>query len=353
MKKDERFAAQEEESTIELLLAHLKEMRQAVPINYQLKAELKQKLQEQIKKLAQSESEPSGMQLQQARRGWWWGGAFLIVVAAMVLLIWPDDEIRLGSEQTLAVPVQQEAERTALAPFDEQVAYLADDEKLYIHQFVNEVPHERSYQLPKTDGRYGSLSWARSSRLAVTEEGGERSRLWVIDASDSGAQAKSQLVWEEPNGVLSSPDWSPDDRRIAFTRTRGTQSEIWITDLHTLKTTKWTEGHNPVWSPDGTLLAYVNQQKVWVMSLVDERTYQLGEGAYPSWADTDWLTYTTPDGQLASVQTTEQPFTVEMIPFSPEREGQLKRASWSRDGDHLLTAVETSQGMVFSIAKRD
>ncbi|WP_126426664.1 TolB family protein [Brevibacillus marinus] len=355
MNNDERMASQEnDEPTIALLLAHLQEMRRAVPVNYQLKAALRQKLQEQMKKMANSAPEPAPPPLADRHRRWWWAGGMLAVAAAVALLIWPDEAIRLRAQQTLSVPLQLAADEIALAQHAEQVAYLSDEQKVYTYSFDEKEPAVRSVQLPATDGRYNALSWAnRSALLAVTETGGERSRLWVMSLDEHGSRAGSQLLWEEPDSALSSPDWSPDDRWIAFTRTKGGQSEIWLADVQTLQAKKLVDGRNPDWSGDGTMLAYVSEETVCLLNLADNSTVRVGEGDYPSWVDANVLTYTTRDGQLLAVRAGEQPLRAEAVPFQPAPEGQLIRASWARKGELLLAAVQTKAGTLFSVARRD
>lgn len=354
MNNDERNASRDQkEPTITLLLSHLQEMRQAVPVNYQLKAALREKLQEQMRKMDASAFEAVQPRQMTHRRRWWTVG-ILAAAAAVALLIGPSDSLRLGAPQTLPLPLQLDPEQAAIASHAEQVAYLTNEQKLYTYPFAEEASSAYALQLPQTNGRYTGLAWAnRSAQLAVTESGGDRARLWIMHAAEGGARARSQLLWEATDSDVSAPDWSPDDRWIAFTRTRGDRSEIWLVDILTLQAKRLTDGHHPVWSPDGTMLAFVNEKSVWLLNLADNSTVRVDEGDYPSWAEENVLTYTTPSGQLVAVQTAEQPFHAETVPFSPAKEGELKRVSWTEDGKRLLSAVETKEGMIFFVAKRD
>ncbi|MBO8162635.1 MAG: PD40 domain-containing protein [Brevibacillus sp.] len=353
MKRDERHTPpQTEDATISLLLAHLQELREAVPVNYKLKEELKQKLKERIAQMEQSQRGTEVVLQKRRRRHWAWMAGILL--AALVgFVLWPQDELRIGRPQTLEIPRQSVPERVALAPYDEHVAYLAEDNNLYTYSFADE--HEQLFRLPATDGNYKFLSWANHSpRIAVTEADGERSRLWIVSMDTNGTQANSQLIWEEETGTLGSLAWSPDDRQIAFTIIRGgEQPEIWITDLVTLQTKKWTDGEDPAFSPAGNLLAYVKNGAVWVMNLADGPAFQIGAGAHPSWAADYRLTFTTGDGLLTAVDLSEYPHTSDFIPLAAVPAGELIQASWSRDGKHVLLAVKTEKGMLFSIAERD
>jgi TolB protein len=62
-------------------------------------------------------------------------------------------------------------------------------------------------------------------------------------------------------GGTMHPHWSPDGRRIAFTRTEGLEDRrIWVVDVATGAVQPITEGSeramHPAWSPDGTRIAY-------------------------------------------------------------------------------------------------
>ena len=61
-------------------------------------------------------------------------------------------------------------------------------------------------------------------------------------------------------GDSSSPAWSPDGRRLAFTSNRAGGYDIYVTCADGTRATKLTTGtvdkRYPVWSPDGRRIAY-------------------------------------------------------------------------------------------------
>ena len=80
----------------------------------------------------------------------------------------------------------------------------------------------------------------------------------------------STLVWRDRSGkrlddlaggaTLLTPRISPDGKRVAFARTEGSNTDIWIADLIRGETTRLTfdpaVDRWPVWSPDGTMITY-------------------------------------------------------------------------------------------------
>ena len=106
-----------------------------------------------------------------------------------------------------------------------------------------------------------------------------------------------------PAGSYFTPRLSPDGRLIALSVVTGTDSDVWVHDINRGATTKLTSGGRnlwPMWSPDGTRVAYASSR----------------EGS----TNVYWR---RADGSDAEEQLTSSAHTV--IP-----------QSWSRDGGHLV-----------------
>jgi Tol biopolymer transport system component len=106
-----------------------------------------------------------------------------------------------------------------------------------------------------------------------------------------------------PAGSYFMPRLSPDGRQIVLTVATGTDSDVWIHDIQRGATTKLTSGGRnlwPLWSPDGTRIAYASSR----------------EGS----TNVYWR---RADGSGAEEQLTSSAYTV--IP-----------QSWTRDGRYLV-----------------
>ena len=88
-----------------------------------------------------------------------------------------------------------------------------------------------------------------------------RSHLWLVDVI--GAEPRQLTGGDEDDGA---PAWSPDGRRLAFTRTRPASHgaapfmDIWTLDVETGRERNLTAGRGPcfqpAWSPDGGSIAF-------------------------------------------------------------------------------------------------
>jgi uncharacterized repeat protein (TIGR01451 family) len=118
--------------------------------------------------------------------------------------------------------------------------------------------------------RDGQPSWSPDGRrIAFTREPvAEESEIWVMDA-DGGNQRR--IV--DPGGNLDTePAWGPDGRRIAFARTRSGQSsprDIWVVNDDGTEPERLTgsgdpqeeqDDTDPAWSPDGDQIAFARYE---------------------------------------------------------------------------------------------
>jgi dipeptidyl aminopeptidase/acylaminoacyl peptidase len=100
----------------------------------------------------------------------------------------------------------------------------------------------------------------RDRAVAFTAEIGGARQLMTMSLRGTGAPPTQLTASEKP---IADPQWSPDGRRLAFTR----DDEIWIVEADGSRLTrvvaKPAGGHDPRWSPDGRRLAFVSRRRGW------------------------------------------------------------------------------------------
>lgn len=355
MTSDEQFQGIEpNDKTISLLLSHLHQMRQAVPVNYKLKAELRQRLLEQMNKLdPNKQQEPIRKRYSSRIIGWWAVVVIALAVLSGLVLFNDYDQIALGKPKVLSLPHSQGIQQVALSPTGEQVAYVTEESQLLTYN-VKQDTYNRAIRLPSNEGKYTSVAWSNdSSQFAVVEQTSSVSRLWIVNANTDEAMGSGRLIEELPAAEMSSPTWSADNRTIAYTLRQAGQSEIWINSTLSLLSRKITVGHDPEYSPDGSTLAFVNDGTIWTISLDSGDLKNIGKGSWPAWVSENKLTYTADSGMLVEVRIEEENVlsVPHLIPLIQEE--TLQRAYWSKDGRFALIASQSVQGIHFSIAARD
>jgi len=133
--------------------------------------------------------------------------------------------------------------------------------------------------------------------------------LYLLDLT--GKEEPTQLTFGDKND--SQPQWSPDDKQIAFVRTDGEKSQVWLLPMgggeaHVL--TKAEQGAtNPRWSPDGKKILYSSSIPFYAIEGKTSWAYERpnrAQGDEPNFknmkADEKKKINATPDGDLQDVR---------------------------------------------------
>jgi Tol biopolymer transport system component len=102
-------------------------------------------------------------------------------------------------------------------------------------------------------------AWSRDgTRLAFDADWAGPRRIWT---ADSGGRNPQQVTTDSSEAVVhTSPQWSPDGRRLVFRRIQATKSDILAVDLATKRTTWLTDDNAPdlapAWLPAGDAVVF-------------------------------------------------------------------------------------------------
>lgn len=129
------------------------------------------------------------------------------------------------------------------------------------------------------------------------------------DAKKSSWSLEAIAATERPHDLAVSPDGS----RVAFILDRDL-SDVWVMPVvggipirlttHRELTPFW-EDTTPSWSPDGSTIAYANDESIWVVPAAGGRPRELCEAGSPMWLDDETLLVSVEDDDKTRLATVE------------------------------------------------
>jgi Tol biopolymer transport system component/polyisoprenoid-binding protein YceI len=162
-----------------------------------------------------------------------------------------------------------------------------------------------------TDASFTATLWPTwspdGSKLAFARSEGESSSIWVMNANGKNARALTEddLVEETTFTPDEFPTWSPDGERIAFTSfLPDGNDDIFVMNANGSSPTRLTNGPeydaDPDWSPNGELLAFSRDGDIYTMRPDGSDVRQLSRGSArdgaPAWSgDGRWLAFSRAD----------------------------------------------------------
>ncbi len=156
--------------------------------------------------------------------------------------------------------------------------YIMDESGMNIRQFLLSPSID--------DENYSSPSWSpNGDKIAFTEGKNDRQGVYVVDIKDKVIR---KLVDIKPKNNIQ-PSWSPDGGMIAFASYRETRKYlddrhyevrdaggVYVIDVNSGSTKKYVDlASQPAWSPSGRLIAYEKKDGYYVTDLYDDTIYDV------------------------------------------------------------------------------
>ncbi len=163
----------------------------------------------------------------------------------------------------------------------------------YWQIWIRDIEGITDYQLTKTQADKRHPDWSSDGKRLIYRT--NNGNIFVINQNGSNEQ---RILTRFENMI--NPRWSPDNKRLTFTRYRTDikdDSDIWISDLKGDNPTMLT--HNPglqyqsTWSPDGKKILFVSKNEaerhhILLMDLKDMSSQPLTDKGYynilPAWS---------------------------------------------------------------------
>jgi len=193
--------------------------------------------------------------------------------------------------------------------------------------YILEFESGQITQVTNTPEFEGSPTWSSDGQwLAYESTGKDLMDIFLLSLADPN-QEPTRLTQGE--GLNYSPSWSPGGREIAFISTRSGDPEVWLANLDqvedrftNMSRNSDTDENHPVWSPDGTRLAWSsndgNRDVIFTWQVSDRGASPIESlpGSWPAWDSTgqviasvisnsnqtDLAIFNTGDGRLVTPQ---------------------------------------------------
>ena len=236
--------------------------------------------------------------------------------------------------------------KKSTAPSFLYVSYHKGPSKIY-HSPIDHFSGQPFIQL-KGNQMLPALSKDRSKIAFISDAAGQADLFVQAIHPEKGLLGKPIQAYSVPGAVQASPCFSPDGKKIAFVSDKEKTPRIYIIDtpsyahkqqLPTAKciTLKNKDNTSPSWSPDGKKIAYSSMtegvRQIWIYDIETKEESQLTFGKFhkenPCWAPSSLhIVYNTADTDSSDL------YMINLIDKAPVKftqgPGRKHYPSWSR-----------------------
>ena len=181
----------------------------------------------------------------------------------------------------------------AISPDGQRVAFASNRSGAWDLYFLDLLTGQ-TVQITEDEDYDGNPSWSPDGAWLAYEHYADGDQEIFIQPIDGSVDA---VRISAGNGADYSPAWRPGAQQIAFISDRGGLSQIWLVDLEAEGDTRFTPlvedakvQNSPAWSPDGTWLAWSQQDDgAWTIYILDlgdpdSTPRRIGFGEHPHWS---------------------------------------------------------------------
>lgn len=338
MNDDRSLHEEERDPTITSLLNHLKGMRETVPINYQLKAELKKKLMAQMMAIKTAQPvEPNKLDF--PKRPKWQIYSWLLAVMGLIGLMvsWLQTDVSIRQLEALQGSQFENASLVQLAPKEDHLALLVNQDIIVLDE---DRKRTNRIALPLQQESVASLAWSpQGDQWAWIKNTPSSSQVWASHVQGAGSRLIAEVSAEKMEGIA----WSPDGKELYTS----IDNRVWMISTVSPRNKMIYDGTYPAPSPDGEHLAVVVNGQIQVINLLGETLAEVSEGLFPQWIDEKTLLFLDPQGRVMKVN----PFSADepkvALNLTQESPDNILGLQISGDGQRLLIEWRTAQGKVW------
>ncbi|MEG6522681.1 peptidase S9 [Desulfotomaculum sp. 1211_IL3151] len=382
---DNFLKAKEDANEISQLLIHMRQVRQAVPVNRRLQVELRKKLLERQRELMNQG--PAGNSLPEVSKAknhlmYRWRPRLPVIVGAlaviMVVFFLGYGQFAKGQDHLAVVGTPQELTRFWTEDVPLQPAISPDGSKIVVVRggglvLLSNTGTQLASLEPPAGATFRSPAWSPNGNqvsFVLSHQGSEEIK--QIAAEELTASGKINRANSEPQTLgqrtMASQDsialnetkaddqqkdihysnlvYSPDGQNLAYVVNKlGEPTEIWVRSSDGQEK-KITNGDAPTWSPNGKFLVVQRPGRakiydLWLVNVASGDAEILGPGENPVWGKSGYLAFCT------------EAIQERVLTFQPNGEPQYKvrqqmaemRSTYlGKDGSHMLKKLTAGEG---------
>ncbi|MBS0296708.1 MAG: Tol-Pal system protein TolB [Proteobacteria bacterium] len=238
--------------------------------------------------------------------------------------------------------------------FDTRVVFVAESgPKTHRKKLLTIMDQDGANPLYLSDGSYQVMTprySSNSQEVVYMALGDNFTRIYLFNI-ETGRQ---ELLTGKITGLVSAPRFSPDGNRVAFSVTRGGNSDIWLMDLRTRTETRLTVDPgidtSPSFSPDGRQIVFNSDRsgspQLYVMNTDGSGVRRLSQGGgrynTPVWSPTgELIAFTKQDGGRFSIGVMNPDGSGEKILSTSYFE---EGPTWAPNGRYIMFHREAAAG---------